>query len=374
MSLQENYFDEIPDDRKKEVAFNIVVSVRDAISIAQKKQTPPTYEQALRITHDIDENLYNFCSKQLTNKNENDIVKLFKERAEIESLNSEKPKTAIALMEEEVAYYKNLLKTPNIDRDKTKSLKSHIASLEAAIENLKPRKLTEHRILERDFCKIDRSQLGAEKFFETDNYVDYRIGNNKFLRIRLLHPDKAEHILGADLIYEQYNVELEQLRMVLLQYKTWEDGVLYFSSSSNLEAQLQKLRSHICDKQFCQQPSALAGQLDYRFPYCCAFLRPTDKQQNSNNKIISHGIHIPVCSALQIRNEGGNKIEKNQMRHSTLTHEVFENLFNHGFIGSRWLPVAEMEDFYRERKVLDSDQSLKLYAKEILGKKDEFEF
>lgn len=366
--------DQIPDDRKKEVAFNIVVSVRDAISIAQKKQTPPTYEQALRITHDIDEVLYNFCSKQLTNKNENDIVKLFKERAEVESLKSAAPKTAIGLLQDEIAVYKDLLNTPNIEKDKTKSLKSHIASLEAAIENLKPRKLSEHRILERDFCKINREHLGAEIFFETDSYVDYKLGNSKFLRVRLLHPDKAEHILGADLIYEQYNVETEKLRMVLLQYKTWEDGVLYFSSSSNLEAQLQKLKLNICDNRFCQQPMRLTNELDYRFPYCCAFLRPTDKQQSNNNKIISHGIHIPICTALQIRKEGGNKIEKNQIRHSTLTHEVFENLFNHGFIGSRWLSVSEVEQFYRERKVLDNDQSLKLYAKEILGKKDDYEF
>ena len=83
---QENYYDKIPEEFKRDIAFNVVVSVRDAISIAKKRSIPATYEQALKLTHDLDENLYNFCSAQLTKKNENDTVKLFKERAEAESL------------------------------------------------------------------------------------------------------------------------------------------------------------------------------------------------------------------------------------------------------------------------------------------------
>jgi hypothetical protein len=370
MTVEENYFDKIPEDKKRDVAFNVVVSVRDAISLAQKKQVPPTYEQALKITHDIDEKLYNFCSQQLTKKNENDTVKLFKERADAETLKQGKSITATDLLQEEVKSYRELLITPNLPKEKTRFLNNHIASLEAAIENLKPRRLSEHRILERDFCKIDRTHLGAEKHFETDDYIDYKIANDRYLRVRLLHPDKPEHILGADLIYEQFSVETEKVRIAVLQYKTWDNGVLYFSQSNNIEAQLLKLKANLCDKDFCKQPAHLNGQLDYRFPYCCAYIRPTDKLQNSDSKMISQGIHIPVCSALQIKNDNGNKIEKNQVRHSTLTHEVFENLFNHSFIGSRWIAITELEEFYRDKKILEPDRSFKLYAKEIIGKKE----
>jgi hypothetical protein len=186
----------------------------------------------------------------------------------------------------------------------------------------------------------------------------------------LLHPDKPEHILGADLVYEQFNVETEKLRLAILQYKTWDKGVLYINSSNGSEAQLLKLKKHLCDNNFCSAPQHLDGLFDYRFPYCCAFLRPTDKIQNSDSKMISHGIHIPVCSALQIKSENGNKIEKSQIRHATLTHEVFENLFNHSFIGSRWISMTEVEEFYRDKKILESDQFIKLYAKEIIGKRN----
>lgn len=70
-------------ERKKEKLH--LISLRDAISIAQKQPTPPTYEQALRIVNDIDENLYKFCSSQLSKKNENDTVKLFRELADAET-------------------------------------------------------------------------------------------------------------------------------------------------------------------------------------------------------------------------------------------------------------------------------------------------
>lgn len=365
---QENYYDKIPDDLKRDIAFNVVVSVRDAISIAKKNSIPATYEQALKLTHDLDENLYTFCSAQLTKKNENDIVKLFKERAEAESIVKGIKIDPIDLLQDEVSTYETILTTPNIDKEKTRFLKNHIISLQAAIENLKPRRLSEHRILERDFCKIDRSHLGAEKIFENDTHVDYKVGANRYLRLRMLHPDKAEHILGADLIYEQFNVDTGKVRLAVLQYKTWENGVLYLNSANSIDAQLMKLKTNLCDKDICKQPKHLEGELDYRFPYCCAFLRPTDKLQSGDSKMISHGIHIPVCSAIKIKNDNNNKIEKKQIRHSTLTHEVFENLFNHSFIGSRWIDINEVEEFYREMKVLDKSQSLKLYAKEIIGK------
>lgn len=179
-------------------------------------------------------------------------------------------------------------------------------------------------------------------------------------------------MLGADLIYEQYDVETEKMRIAVLQYKTWNNGVLYLNQSNNIESQLSKLKNNLCNGGFCKQPFHLEGQLDYRFPYCCAFLRPTDKLQNSDSKMISHGIHIPVCSALQIKQDNENKIEKKLIRHSTLTHEVFENLFNHSFIGSRWVAIDEIEHFYQSKAVLNDEQSLKLYAKEIIGNKEIF--
>lgn len=367
MEDSNNYYDKIPDELKRDIAFNVVASVREAVNLARKTGAAATYEQALQITHDVDPKLYEFCTKQLTKKNENDLVKLFKEKAAAQSLLQGTPINPIDLLEEEAAEYKTLLENPELEKGKTRTLKNHIVSLEAAMENLRPRKLSEHRILERDFCKVDRSKLGAELHFQADDYIDYKVNAERYLRLRILHPDKPEHILGADLIYEQLNVSTEQVRIAVLQYKTWDNGVLYVSNSNGLERQLEKMQRQVCDRGICQGPESLKNELNYRFPYCSAFLRPTDKIQTSDSKMISHGIHIPVCSAIQIKNDNANKIEKSQIRHSTLTHDVFENLFNHGFIGSRWLDVSELEEFYRDMRVLTQTQTLKLYAKEIIG-------
>jgi hypothetical protein len=84
------------------------------------------------------------------------------------------------------------------------------------LESLKPRRLTEHRVLERDFIKIDRSHLGAELFMVSDEYVNYKITTNSFFRLRLIFPDKWEHVSGADLIYEKNNLNDETVKIAAL--------------------------------------------------------------------------------------------------------------------------------------------------------------
>jgi hypothetical protein len=212
--------------------------------------------------------------------------------------------------------------------------------------------------------------LGAEHLFTSDNYVDYKLASNRFLRIRILHPDKPEHIIGADLIYERYNMNTEMVIIAVLQYKVWEDnGVLYFGGDDNRAlSQMKKLHGHFCNVGMCKQAADMAGRVDYRFPYCSAFLRPTDRMQEPDSRLISSGIHIPICSALEMANED-KKIEKAHLRHTALTHEVFEHLFNHSFVGSRAMPFQELEAFYKDLEVLEGSRTLKVYAKEVLMKR-----
>jgi hypothetical protein len=37
------------------------------------------------------------------------------------------------------------------------------------------------------------------------------------------------------------------------------------------------------------------------------------------------------------------------------------------------MPISEMNTFYREKKIFDPEESLKVYAKEIIGKKQELD-
>ena len=97
-------------------------------------------------------------------------------------------------------------------------------------------------------------------------------------------------------------------------------------------------------------------------------LRPTDRMQNPDSKMISSGVHIPICSAIEMATKD-KKIVKGEIRHTALTHDVFEYLFNHGFIASRAMPCNELEDFYKELEVFEGSRTLTVYTKEVIEKR-----
>lgn len=361
------------DDIRKDLAFQIVVAIRDTLSIAKKTDPQPTYENAIRILHDINPELYDDVVKLLPQKNLSDTAKFYQGKAEIQSHIERNEVSPTQIIQVDIDELKNMLfQSKDLDSDKKSSINQRLIQLEAAKSSLKPRQINENRILQRDFSKVNRSDFG-HKFIHSDDFkIDYQLRNNSFLRIRLLHPDKPEHVTGADLIYEQHDEENGKIRVMFLQYKIWEDGILYFSQAGNLEAQLRKMKTFLCDKGFCNKPGMLKNELDYRFPYCSGFLRPTDKLQQSNEKLISSGIHIPVCSALKFREEGEVKIDKKNIRHQTMTHKIFEHLFNKSLLGSRWLMETEVENLYKENNIIDSDDTIKIYAREIINDQDPF--
>ncbi len=352
-------------DKRKNLSFHVLSILREALNIAKKSGTPTTYEQAFDTLFDLDPDLYKEVINELPQKNINETAKLYVTRARL--TNAENPEIdAIAAIDEEFNANEMLLQSSTNSEEDKRPLTNRQFTLLAAKKSLQERRIREHRILQRDFSKIDRTDFGAQFIEEDDFKVDYVLGRNSYLRLRLLHPEVMEAITGADLIYEQQDVSSRKVRAMFLQYKIWDDdGVMYFSQGS-LEAQLRKMKSAFCEKGFCNQPSSLNGQLDYRFPYCSCFLRPTDAMQETDTRLISSGIHIPVCSALKLRDEGEVRIDKKEMRAQTLTHNIFEPLFNKGFVGSRWLTENELKEFYLDNKIMETNESLLVYAREII--------
>jgi 6-pyruvoyl-tetrahydropterin synthase len=352
-----------------DIAFQILISMRDMLLLAEKNGKV-TYQHAFEILHDLSPQIYSEIIKSVQHKNLNDTAKLFEEQAKIKSLGLEKEITALDLANEAISEIENVIESGQaqlLNEEELKHTRQRLLHLLATKESLMPeRRITEHRILERDFSKANRVDFGAQFMQSDDNTVDYKLSNKSYLRIRMLHPDRVEHISGADLIYEQHNEERDEIRVMFLQYKIWEDGVLYLNSGK-VETQLLKMKSLLCDKGFCQGkelPENSVVPLDYRFPYCCAFLRPTDRIQLKNEKLISSGIHVPVCAALIMKKIDG-KIDKKYSRYQTLTQEIFEHLFNRSFIGSRWMKAKELEGFYKSNNLISKTDSVLLYAREI---------
>jgi hypothetical protein len=138
--------------------------------------------------------------------------------------------------------------------------------------------------------------------------------------------------------------------------------------STSLKQQLGKLQSHFCGSGLCGDPSGEGHQREFRLPCCAAFLRPTDRLQSPNARLISSGLHIPVCAVLrnaQKTRRGGDVLRRKFFRREAVTHKVFEELFNTGILGSRWLTYEELEKFYRASSVLMPEDTILLHAQEL---------
>lgn len=177
------------------------------------------------------------------------------------------------------------------------------------------------------------------------------------MRLRVLHPDRPEHLSGADLIYEKHDTKNKKASLVAVQYKIWEDKRLSLSDTRMLK-QLERLQSFTCKRNLCNDNDDFKH---FRFPFCAAFLRPTDRLQNSDQKLISSGEHLPVCQINRCsRNSsrGVKSLHYESIRHISLSQDSFEYLFSNGKIGSRILSYKELVELYEQFEInRDSDRA-----------------
>lgn len=350
---------EIEEHKRRNIAFQTLIANRELLQLATKKNQPPTYESALGLLNELSPVIYNEITQLLTKKNDSELIQYFKDQAEILSKEQQTEITSIELIESEISRLEHLH-----EQDKTKkSLTTKLLQHRVAREQMEPVRLTENRILNRDYSKVDRSDY-AHKYFENDHFTDFTLDDGEILRIRFLHPDAYEHVTGADLIYEQFNLETEMIRFIMLQYKTWENGVMYVSQAANLEAQMTKMKKLLCDRDYCcGSNDTNHANTQFRLPYCSGFIRPTDKLQENNSKLMSSGYHLPLCKAIELAGEYG-KITKSDIKGKSFSSNLFEELFNDNMVGSRWIKISEIDDFYAENNIFSDTNRILLYAQE----------
>jgi hypothetical protein len=357
-----SFFDnnDLDDDESRNLAFQTIIAHRDLLQLANKRNQPPTYENALGLLYELAPEVYNDFLDLLSRKNESELVQYFKDLAEIKSKESDNEITAIELIDRQILILQDLHDQDPSKKTVSKRLMSHLV----ARERMDTVRLTENRILNRDFNQVDRTSY-TDKLFQDDFYVDYKLRNDNVLRVRFLHPDSDEHITGADLIYEQYNLEKNKVRFVFLQYKTWEKNTIYPSQATNLVPQLERMAGMLCNNGLCHTSSGKKTSKKYRLPYCSAFLRPTDKIQNSDSKLISSGYHFPICRAMKLIDAEG-KIEKKSIKEESFKSHIFEELFNNNMIGTRWIDVEDLEQIYENNAIFKRSDRIRLYAQEMI--------
>ena len=339
-------------------------ALRAMVKIATKgDMTKGTYENTLELGGKLYPELLGVENSLLRRERESDTVKEFRQRAGLLSVQQGNSVLPLDLLNVEIKVLKSLLDIAKQDSDnksKTDQLKRRLSVYEKAREELSPVEHTENKLIFRDAYNADRElpTLGnglAKK--------DYELPDGNRLRLRVLHPDKPEHITGADVIYERHDPITQMVNLVVVQYKIWDGKNLYLSDE-RLLGQLDRLKCFTCDQKLCNDPSV---ERPYRFPHCSAFIRPTDKLQSADQKLISRGEHLPVCEIERCKSpsrSGSFKLEYDKIKPTSLTSELFEHMFNRGKIGSRPLSYEELEEIYRNSSVIDNSESVVVYAQE----------
>lgn len=132
-----------------------------------------------------------------------------------------------------------------------------------------------------------------------------------------------------------------------------------------MQAQLAKLKFIVCDGGLCSSESE---KNLYRFPHCAAFLRPTDKLQNPDQKLISSGEHLPICrieKCAKTNRFNTPVLDFEGIRKTSLSGSAFEYMFTYEKVGSRSVPYEKLEQLYKRLSIVAEPGNLLVHAQEF---------
>jgi hypothetical protein len=361
----DNYQDENWGSKQQrlDVEFAAFNAIKTLLELSRREGFSMNTRKILEIAKEVSPEVFNSSSKLMEYNSDPELVREYRQRANVESKIQKQKIEPIDLLKKDIKENEKYLNYKNEDidlvlkkLDKLKSIKPLLEEESQSENEWILRDMEVSRALDIDGLPVPPFSDGRCKVFETDTSL---------LKIRRLHPDMPEHLTGADLIYEKYWKEKKLVRIVHIQYKIWdEQGVLYFSQG-NIEQQIDKLKKNVCSRGFCTCKSGPKNS--FRFPYCAAFLRPTNKLQNPDKRIVSRGLYVPVCyldDVLENTSEGNKKLKRESIRNISLNQDTFERLFSENMLGSDWLTYQEVEEFYKNNKILQSDQKLIYHAQD----------
>ncbi len=340
-------------------------AIRGMIKIASKgSMTKSTYDNSLDLGGALYPELLGPEKSILKRERESDTTKEYRQKADLQSIKKQIEVSALQLVLADIEEYDSLIAIAQLnknDRKRTDQLKRKLGQLQQAKTELEVKPHSENQLIFRDAYNVERELPELSKGHA---HRDFQLPDGNYLRLRVLHPDKPEHITGADIIYERHNRDTGRISIVLVQYKIWEDKKLYLSDQ-RMTSQIEKMRAFTCSNDICKQGQ---GENNYRFPCCSGFLRPTDKLQNVEQKFISTGEHLPICKIEACKTtglQGGILLEYEKIKEVSLSTELFEDLFNRGKIGSRELSPEELKNLYETAAVIDSTDTVVIYAQEF---------
>jgi hypothetical protein len=334
-------------------------ALRDTLDIANQGHPAPTYQETLDIGERLAPELFTRQRSVFRQLQTDAVVREYQQRAEARSIIENKLVTPAEIIDSEIGECRQMLNTPG-QRDQ---LLRRLRNLESTRSKISQQSVTEGRLLFHDVFLAERPDLPRLSGGET-NYRTFQLPHGRMLRIHLLHPDRPEYSTGADLLYEVCRIDKKEIRVAFVQYKLWDGRVLYASKSRNLTQQIAKLSELCCKGDLCSIGRSPGLPEEYRLPCCGAFLRPTDRLQKKNLRLISHGVHVPICVARQLLDKE-KAVRRESLTGRSLSSRVFEELFSQGTTGSRWLPYHKVEMLYHRHNIINANERIIIHAQEF---------
>lgn len=337
-----------------------VSAFRDLLRLgARGDYKKATYNNALNFGGELYPELLGPDTSLLRREREGDTAGEFRQKAKGLSAKRGVEVRALDLVQAEIHEYRDLVNL-EVDKSKVDKLKRRLNQLIGAEKELNPVAHSENQLIFRDAYNADR---GIPTLHTGKGHRDFQLPDGNNLRVRVLHPDKPEHVTGADIIYERHDLRQRAASIVAVQYKIWSEKTLSLQES-RLQDQLGRLATFLCKRGLCQKGEAMS---DYRFPYCAAFLRPTDRLQSPDQTFISTGEHLPICKIEECTAESRTRsprLNYEDIREVSLSGEIFEILFNRGRIGSRMIGYEQLAQLYSDFSVDSEQDNVIIYAQD----------
>jgi len=337
---------------------------RELLKISTKgSMSKSTYAEAFEFGAALYPALLGAESSILRQANESITAREYRQRARLKSQAAGTTIHPLGLLDQDISELEQLLdiaKTSK-ERGRVDQLRNRLKTLRRARDEIAPPPHTETSLIARD---ANAFPAGLPTIGSGKGYKAFQLPDGNALRVHVFHPDKPEHVSGADVLYERHDPSTDSATLVFVQYKIWEKQTLSLNDP-RMQAQLAKLKSLVCDRGLCS-----IGKVEkpYRFPHCAAFLRPTDKLQNPDQKLISSGEHIPICRIEECAKSSRLNtpvLDFDGIRKTSLSGTAFEYLFTYNKVGSRPIPYEELEQLYERLSIIAEPGNLLVHAQEF---------
>jgi hypothetical protein len=352
-------------DERERVRLDIEVlttsALRDGMSHATGKPEAATYKQAEALGIQTAPELYQSVNRILGRPKESTLAQEIRQTARAQSRLENRVIPALEYLQGEIGRLKNQIEAASDSEDDAHLLENKLDKLQAVYQEIKPQEKREVSLILGDAIK---SGLDLPSVFEGDDYKDYRLNEERILRVRVAHLMALEDKVGCDLIYENLNYKKKTARLVIIQYKTWENNSLHYNPRE--AAQYERLEGFACKCHLCDGDSVTYRT--YRLPNCAAFVRPTDRLQDPASQIVSSSLHIPVCviKGSWVPNQnGGKSLRRGHIEYRSLSHKTFGELFGNAMVGSKEISWDTMTDLYKAYGILTADERVVVHMQTV---------